>query len=358
MAFHRKPLEILKLKGDALEIAFALGKRRAKKIQKRVQFWESQVETAFVRRQAELRQIERGFLQEARRQAPRYLEEIQAMAEGACLPFAGLFRLNLTELLVYAEKCSDLILPVQNGSTRGILIAHNEDWDPRRNDVFVLHAQLPDLEYVVLGYDGYLPGLSAGRNSFGLLHSVNYLRPKDFRMGLPRIFVTRHLLTARNFDDCRRFLRSTRRAFGQAIHLAQGERYLGFELTASRCAELRLRLPFCHTNHYLASSLKRESRIAPAPSHRRLNTARHLLNKTWPRSSQGFPNGGQARHLAKKILGDRSHLPWALWREADSPEESSATLALVLIGTDRKEFEVHRRRPDRNTATRIRLDRP
>jgi hypothetical protein len=71
-----------------------------------------------------------------------------------------------------------------------------------------------------------------------------------------------------------------------------------------------------------------------------------------------LPNGGQARHLAKKILRDRSHLPWALWREADSPEESSATLALVLIGTDRNEFEVHRHRPDRNTATRIRLDRP
>ncbi|MFO1463825.1 MAG: C45 family peptidase [bacterium] len=357
MAFLRKPLDLLDLKGDPCEIAFALGRRRRARIHRRVQFWDECLQAAYRGRRDTLRRLEAGFLREARRQCPAYLEELWAMAEGAQLPRAELFRLNLTELLAFAEKCTDLILPFRTPSGRGLLLAHNEDWDPRRNDVFILKARLPKLEYAVLAYDGYLPGLSAGINSFGLLHSVNYLRPKDFRLGLPRIFVTRHLVTARNFADCQGFLRRTRRAFGQAIHLAQEGRYLGLELTARSAASLRPRLPAAHTNHYLAAKLHPLAPGGQPPSLRRLETARRLLRESWPPGSKAATSGAEARRLARHILRDRSGLPWALWREADSPEEGSATLALVLLGTDRPELEIHRERPGRKSAIRIRLDR-
>src|SRR5262249_22591752 len=133
----------------------------------------------------------------------------------------------------------------------------------------------PDQSYAVLAYDGYLPGLSAGRNSHGLCHSVNYLRPTDYRVGLPRIFITRHLVTARNFRECLGFIQKSRRAFGQAIHLAQGKNYLGLELTSRKIFQLRPSLPTVHTNHYLAM---RGGTHFPS-SLQRLKTARALLKK-------------------------------------------------------------------------------
>jgi len=141
------------------------------------------------------------------------------------VPFPDLFRLNLTELGTFAEKCTDVIFPFEDGKRRGILLAHNEDWDPCRNDVFILKARLPRIQYVILAYDGFLPGLSAGCNSAGLCHSVNYVKPKDFRVGLPRIFPARHLVTSPRLDDVLVFLKNSHRAFGQAIHLAQGSSY-------------------------------------------------------------------------------------------------------------------------------------
>lgn len=358
MSFPRPPLSVLELTGTATDVAFALGRARRRAIPGRIAHWDRHLAERFAGRRALQKDLERALLREARRQAPRYLEEIHAMAEGAGVGFAALFRLNLTELSVFSEKCTDLILPMRVPGGQRILLAHNEDWDPRRNDCFVLKARLPEVEYAVLAYDGYLPGLSAGMNSFGLAHSVNYLRPKDFRVGLPRIFLARHLVTARDISDCLSFLSGSRRAFGQAIHLAQGSRYLGIELTARHAALRRPRLPACHSNHYLAAALQRFVPRGLPSSLARLRRARQLLREVAPRFAAGPPTPEQARRLARRILSDRESLPWALWREADRPEEGSATLAAVLVGTDRWGLEIHRRRPVENKAIRIAIDRP
>lgn len=358
MSFPRPPLRVLELRGDAIEIAFALGRARRAAIPGRIEYWNRHLGELFSGRRKERLGLERALLSEARRQAPRYLEEIRAMAEGAGVAFSDLFRLNLTELSVYAEKCTDLILPMRVAQGRRILLAHNEDWDPRRNGVFVLKARLPELEYAVLAYDGYLPGLSAGMNSFGLAHSVNYLRPKDFRIGLPRIFLTRHLVTARSISDCLEFIMGKRRAFGQAMHLAQGAYYLGIELTARRIALRHPRLPAAHSNHYLAEKLLRAAPPGQPPSVARLRHAQGLLRKARTHFAEDLPSPAKARRLARRILSDRASLPWALWRELDPPREASATLAAVLVGTDRLAIEFYREPPNKNKAIRIRLDPP
>lgn len=189
-------LAIVTLKGSATEVAYALGKKRRGFIERRVEYWNQALTQDYVHRRQRLKELEKRFLKEAETRAPAFLEEIRAMAEGADVLFKDLFRLNLTELKPYLEKCTTLVVPVQTKSGRHIFIGHNEDWDAKRNDVFVLKAHLPGVSYMALTYDGYLPGLSCGFNSHGLYHAVNYLRPNDFRMGLPRIFITHYLLTA------------------------------------------------------------------------------------------------------------------------------------------------------------------
>lgn len=269
------------------------------------------------------------------------------MAEGSGTARADLFRLNLTELGAYAEKCTDVALPVSGRGGKGILLAHNEDWNPQRNDVFVLKAKLPGASYLTLAYNGYLPGLSAGLNSFGLCHSVNYLHSKDRRPGLPRIFVTRHLVTAPSPRECLRFIREAPRAFGQAIHLAQGRSYWSLELSSRSWVRRRPSLPSAHTNHYLAPRLTALEAQISGSSRVRLATARKLLRQLAGRVD--------ARRIAELVLSDRSGFPHAIWRQADHPDEPSATLAAVFLRSDLLTMEVFRGAPTRVRPLKFKL---
>src|SRR5262249_39597845 len=155
----------LELSGTPEEVAFQMGRRRAGKIAVRVEYWNRLLSRLYAGQKTALRSMERGFLAAARKGGRRYLDEIAAIAEGAGLPFEDVFRLNLTELRAYADKCTTLIFPYGTKSRRGVLLAHNEDWDPKRNDVFLLKAELPGVRYAIVAYDGHLPGLSCGVNS-------------------------------------------------------------------------------------------------------------------------------------------------------------------------------------------------
>ncbi|MDO8643924.1 MAG: C45 family peptidase, partial [bacterium] len=301
--------------------------------------WNRRLARLFQGRQTDQRRLEKDFLKEAVCQAPDLVEEIQAMGEGASVPFKDIFRLNLTELRAWSEKCTTLIFPIQTSQGRKILLAHNEDWDPERNDVFILKVRLPDCSYTVLAYDGYLPGLSSGRNSFGLCHALNYLQPGRIRIGLPRIFLTRRAVTARSIEEVLSYAKKYRRAFGQAIHLAQGSRYLGLEMTATRVNLWEPSLPAIHTNHYLtrpgtANAKSSESSLV------RFKRGRELI-KQLPKSF----SLSEAKNRTRKILSDRATWPYSIWREGDCPEDPGATVASVLLETGSDLFEVTRRRP-------------
>jgi isopenicillin-N N-acyltransferase like protein len=326
----RGDLSQVVLHGDPLEVAYQLGRYRRKKIERRIEHWEKQLRRIYRGRQGERRAKEKAFLERSQSYVAPLLEEIHAMAEGAGVSFSELFRLNLTELGYYVDKCTDLIWPVQHQGKRGILIAHNEDWNPRRNDVFHLKVQLPEVSYQVLAYDGYLPGLSAGMNSHGLIHSVNFLLPKDLRLGVPRIFLARYLVTARGIDDFLNFLKKIPRAFGQAIHLAQGLRYLGLELTARKIARLQPGLPTVHANHYLAKQLRNRQPKPSPSSHFRQGFAEQLMLGNLQNKTGRDLSLVAARKISRRILSDRSGSPFALWRVPNGREETSATLATVL----------------------------
>lgn len=345
----RKALDIVALaESDSIELAWKIGCARSKRIARAVAFWNESVAADFRgRRRGEQRILERRFLAAANAGAPRYLEEVRAMAEGAGIPFADLFRLNITELRSYAEKCTTFALPMETARGRHILLAHNEDWDPKRNDVFVLRAELPEVTFAVIAYDGYLPGLSAGINSHGVCHSINYLPAPDRRVGLPRIFITRRLAETTGIRDMLAWIRRADRAYAQSIHIAQEARYLNIELTARRMALRRPRLPDAHANHFL-SALKRLAPPPSASSGRRLATALRLLEARRAKLSPG-----SARAWARRLLSDRSGWPLAIWREADHREDRGATLASALVGTDAPEMLAFRRAPERSRPIRI-----
>lgn len=327
---------------DATEAAYLVAKKRKKYIHKAVAYWNQSVAKKFTGKKSLLKNLEAAFLKHAKT-VPQTLAEIHAIAQGADLPFADVFRLNLTELMPFAEKCTTVIVPFVQNNKKHILIAHNEDWDPRRNDVFLLHVTLPTLSYKIVAYNGYLPGLSCGVNSLGLTHAVNYVRPTDLRPGVPRIFITRHLITAENIPDCLSWIRAHHRAFGQSIHLAQGTRYLGVEITAQKISLRHPELPTAHANHYLSPTLKPWARPASPSSLLRQERAEEILQSF--RTKKNLSRH-QAQKIARTVLSDTQKHPCAIWRHFDPPFEESATLVTAFLTTADQHLITLRGSPD------------
>lgn len=351
----RTPLKIIELKGSPVEVAFALGKKRAKTIAIRIDYWNSFLARLYQGKRVQLKSMEKEFLRHALDVSTNYVEEIRAMAEGAGIPFTDLFRLNLTELKAFGEKCSTLILPFTTPSGRRIMIAHNEDWTPEQNDVFILKVKMPDVSYAILTYDGYLPGLSSGLNSHGLCHAVNYVLAKDIRPATPRGFITRFLVTAKNSKECLDWIYKTKRAFGQSIHLAEKGTYTSIEITAKKVVLRNPALPTLHTNHYLSPALKTTRAMPSENSLLRQKIGTQLLKEKMAGKDLSQLTKKQITAIARSILSDRSGFPYCLWRDADNPLETSATVATALFATDSGDLDVYRDKPDLCTPLTARL---
>lgn len=326
--FARKPLDIVTLRGSRLELFHALGRSRGRQMAARALAWERRCVDELGRNR--VRRIESEMLGSARNQAPEIVEEIAAMAEGAGTDFLALFRLNITELLYFTEKCTTVVKKA--AGRKALIVGHNEDWDPLRNDVFVLRASMDGMSFMVLCYDGFLPGMSCGINSFGLCHAVNYLPSRARRGGIPRTFVTRRLVSAASVDEAIRWVRRASHTVGQSINLAKGESFVNMEIGPRGIAVRRPTLPYVHTNHYL-------SRRAPVSesSRTRLRRVRGLLDRD---------------ASAKDILFDTATHPYSVWRNAESEKDSAATLATVIMETDRREMTIWR---DQKKSVRLSL---
>lgn len=352
---NRTLLKTIHLKGSATDVTFSLGKVRSKQITTRIEFWNQTLAKLFKGKRDRLKALENEFYKCGVKAAPTYVDEIRAMAEGAGVAFKDLFRLNITELKPFAEKCSTLIFPIATPKGRRILIAHNEDWTPDQNDVFILSVKMPDVSYVILTYDGYLPGLSSGVNSHGVAHAVNYVLAKDIRAAIPRIFITRSLVTTPSTKEFLKWLEKTHRAFGQSIHIAEKDRYTGIEVTAKQMALRKLKLPTLHTNHYLAETLSKVRGTPSKSSLIRYKVGCELLKNAMRGLSLKDLTRASVSKIAKKILSDRSGFPYAIWRDADHPLETSATVATAFFGTDGGAVEVYRKKPDVSQPVRITL---
>lgn len=332
---ERRPLATFSIRGTPGEIGLAIGRRFRDKIQAAFEIHDRNCRREYRLSTGCLRTAIARASCAARRRFPSYLDEIAGIAEGAGLDFAEVFLLNYIELP--AVECDEACSTVIVRSNGGILIGHNEDWNPRHNDVYLLHARYPGGDgFECLCYYGILPGMSCGINTHGIAHAVNYLRPSDCRFGVPRVFLTRALLDARSLIFADKLICRRGRGFGQAIHLARGNQYRGYELTAKRIGRLPTGLPNMHTNHYLLGRLKRfESADDLRSTHSRLvEGLAQIANACGKQLTPRF---------VRSLLSSEESAPFSIWRSGFHKEDHGATLATALIDTANRRFRVWRK---------------
>jgi len=203
------------------------------------------------------------FLASLKEHFPQYLDELKGIAHGAGVDFDLLFILNLNPELNAMmsggkeENCSTIIVKTQDK----ILLGHNEDGSEKYLDLmFILRAKTPTGEFMVLSYPGIIPGNGPGINKNGIIHTCNYIGNKLWQKGVPRYFIDRAMLDAKDMDEAIKTASHPARAYSQAHNLVsiKEKRATLIESSVRKIAIKEIAGIQIHTNHYLLEEMKSE----------------------------------------------------------------------------------------------------
>lgn len=221
------------------------------------------------------------FRRAAEHALPEHVAWLDAFAAGADASPAELFAVNALEEL-------EQLAPVERCSTftafgeRGTLLAHNEMWlEGDRGNVAVLverPSEGPAVASPTVACCLPAVGLNAHRLAFG----VDSLTARDDRVGVPRVFVSRHVLDAANRADALDRASLPGRAGGYAYVVAAPGEAFTIETTARQAATLDGPAP--HTNHYLAPELEDVGDEGSTGSRARYEHLTTLLRERPPRT--------------------------------------------------------------------------
>jgi isopenicillin-N N-acyltransferase-like protein len=200
---------------------------------------------------------------------PQFVAEVRGVAKGADRPFALVMAANAFEEIygqlelgigaaTPLERCTDVVVDGVDGP----LLGHTEQWYAGDEGAVGVVIEIPDDGPVVLApvVAGTLP--LVGINEHGVAVGAMSLSARDERVGIPRAFVARDVLDARDAADA--IARATRpgRAGGYAYQFAfpRGAS-LVVETTGTRDSAFPATV---HTNHALDASVA-EVTLPPSP---------------------------------------------------------------------------------------------
>jgi isopenicillin-N N-acyltransferase-like protein len=193
----------------------------------------------------------------AQERYPEYIDELKGIAEGSDVDFDDLGVLIGMEAVtmdaLHLTKCTSFAVNSERTANGHVLIAHNEDWLPEDEpDIYILHVTPDDAPpFLAMTYGGLLPNI--GFNEAGIAQCCDSVYPTDYRIGIPRVIISRAVLAARTPSEAIRHMLAPLRAAGYNHLLAHesGELY-NVEVSARSFALLYSENGcIVHTNHYL-----------------------------------------------------------------------------------------------------------
>lgn len=162
---------------------------------------------------------------------------------------------KVVRVLRFARNDSGHCTTIAVRSRSQFVLAHNEDWTPQTTVPFpvvtVRRTSLPS--FISVAYPGALPGSVCGVNSAGIAFNENSLE-LPARRGVPKNFIKRALLDAKNIRQVRRILATKPQALScnfVCVSAAEGVA-ASYEITQAGVFTLPMRArPLVHTNHIL-----------------------------------------------------------------------------------------------------------
>ena len=272
----------------------------------------------------------RDLLDAARQVYPRYLRELEGMAAGAETDLDTLFLWNCRGDLPLAseeplldsvgEGCTTLLIP---GGDGGGTIAHNEDGPaPLAGYCFLATVESDEgSAFTSFCYPGMLPGHTCAVSGRGLVQTINHIRTRDHKAGLPRHFTCRAVLDCADLDEAAAVLSRDDRAggFHHSLGMAGDPRILSVEAPGQGCDVVEVKQACAHANHLLAPCFEALPQVVTESSDRRQKRAGALLEALRGRLDDPL-----------EILSDRSDAALPILRRGEGAD-SGYTLGTAIF---------------------------
>jgi isopenicillin-N N-acyltransferase-like protein len=252
----------------------------------------------------------KAYLAHSRAVYPRYIEELEGIAEGAGVSFDEVFVSMCEELwepAAWVKGCTDMAArghATLDGST---LVAHTNDLSPDAESRLVILKIQADDEPEFIGVSPGGVAISAGFNAAGISLTGNQLNNNDIRSGVPRLLVVRAIMGSRTLSEAMGHCLLPQRAssYNNVIADGSGEVY-SMEGSATDCEAIYIEKDvLAHANHYVSPAMRRfeADGSSIANSIIRHNRASRLLEENY---------GKLTPELFKKLLADHAGYPTSI----------------------------------------------
>ena len=335
------PIPVVKVCGSHREVGEQIGDKMGTALQRMVPRLRERLPRGVT--WTDMLQQGRLYLEHSRTVYPKYVQELEGLAEAAKVPLEELFLGMCEELwepIAWARGCTDFAARGRATVDGSTLLAHTNDLSPEtEEDLVILRVQAgnePEFLGVSVGGLAY----SAGFNAAGIGLSGNEVSCNDIRPGVPRLLVVRAILGARRLEEAMDACLLPQRAssYSNVIADANGEVYC-MEGSATDCEPIYIEEDIlAHANHYVSSSMRRfeTDRTAIGGSVIRHNRAMRLLRENY---------GQLSPELFRKLLADHANYPGSICKHGI---ETVTVFSLIVKVNERRAW-IGRGRPCRTT---------
>jgi isopenicillin-N N-acyltransferase-like protein len=264
------------------------------------------------------------YLAHSRAAYPRYIEELEGLAEGAGVSFDEVF-LSMCEELWESpvlQGCTDMAARGRATLDGSTLLAHTNDLSPKdETRLVILKIQAGD-EPEFIGVSAGGIGISAGYNAAKISLTGNQLDSNDTRPGVPRLLGVRAILGSRHLSEAMGhcLLKGRASSYNNIIADGSGEVYC-MEGSATDCEAIYIEKDImAHANHYVSPAMRgfEADRSSIASSIIRHNRAGYLLRENF---------GKLTPELFKTLLADHAGYPTSICRHG----AECATVFSIII---------------------------
>jgi isopenicillin-N N-acyltransferase-like protein len=334
-------IRVVRTRGDGYTRGSQIGRELADMIGASVEFYHRYLERRGVSSE-HLQDLLTPYLVAAETAYPDMTNVLKGMSVGATVPVLELFAINAFEelepllespegeLLFLQRKEGYLVKPIEHCSSvavrtpdGGTLLGHNEHWLAGDAENVAVVIDIPSDGRVPVASPTVVCCLPAvGVNGHGAAQGIGSLTASDDGVGVPRVFVSRSSLEARDRHDAlaRAAMPGRSGGYGHVYAFRDGDA-LTIETTGREHRVLDG--PGPHTNHYQSDL----SGLAPEPSvgsQARLRRLRHLIDERPPATVEDL----------MEVMRDHDSAPQSICLHPDSEEGEEASACMFSMVCD------------------------
>jgi isopenicillin-N N-acyltransferase-like protein len=283
-----------------------------------------------------------------RARLPHLVEELEGISRGAGIDYEDLFLLNVKSEMGARMKvsqpetpgCSTIHLLTENER----MIAHNEDGHMAyRGQMFMLKATPPSgVSFIAMVYPGTLTGNGPCLNSEGLGQTTNFIGCKFPKIGIPRYFLNRAVIEAKNLKDAIRIATMPGRAFAFHHNFCSfaEKKTVSVEVTPDNYSVFYPSSIYYHTNHNLHEKTKylsQDEEYVNSSSMSRYKVLAGLI------SGIRKPQSLTEKDLIRMLSSHKS-APYSPCRHPDG-DVHGVTLGTGVLDVKRKQMKIYKGNP-------------